>query len=469
VERLLDESDEAIARFDWESVRRMAQAVLALDPENNDGVALLAAAQRGLAQNDAPATSIELSGELSGDPSAATEGETAPSNLAPPPAPAAGTAPDFPTSFGDDRYRIIRLLGEGGRKKVYLAHDGMLDRDVALAAIKTEGLGETARTRITREAQVMARLGDHPSILLIHDLALDGERPYLILPLMSGGDLESLIQQAPEHRLSLEQTLEIGKSLCRGLEFAHSQGVVHRDLKPGNIWLTPEGDTKIGDFGLALALNNSRLTQEGMMVGTVSYMPPEQAMGGEITPRTDLYALGAVLYEMVTGRPPFLGDDSVSIIGQHINTPPVAPTWHNPRCPRSLEALILRALAKNPSDRPESAAEILIALEAVETVPLAEPDEARTTGSQVLDSMAGGIFVGRHRELSELKACLEDTLSGQGRLSMLVGEPGIGKTRTAEELATYARLRGRKYCGAVATKSGACRPTGPGSRPCAPT
>ncbi len=123
--------------------------------------------------------------------------------------------------------------------------------------------------------------------------------------------------------------LDIAKETCRGLEFAHSRGIVHRDLKPGNVWLTGDGVAKIGDFGLAVAIDRSRLTTEGMMVGTVSYLPPEQAMGGEVTPRADLYSLGAMLYEMVTGRPPFLGDDSVAIIGQHINTPPVAPTWHN--------------------------------------------------------------------------------------------------------------------------------------------
>ena len=147
---------------------------------------------------------------------------------------------------------------------------------------------------------------------------------------------------------------------------------------------------------------------------------------------------------MVTGRPPFLGDDSVAIIGQHINTPPVSPIWHNGECPRALDALILRLLAKDPSERPESAADVLAALDAI--------DLAGDAGAQglaplrddqhALDSLAGGVFVGRQREMRELKACLEDALSGRGRLVMLVGEPGIGKTRTAQELATYAGLRG---------------------------
>ncbi len=159
---------------------------------------------------------------------------------------------------------------------------------------------------------------------------------------------------------------------------------------------------------------------------TVSYMPPEQAMGGEVTPRADLYSLGAMLYEMVTGRPPFLGDESVAIIGQHINTPPVAPTWHNGQCPRPLEALILRLLAKDPNERPDSASDVLAALEGLDLTATGG-DGVSTEEVQPLDSLAGGVFVGRQREMGELKAALEDALSGRGRLVTLVGEPGIGK------------------------------------------
>ena len=194
-----------------------------------------------------------------------------------------------------------------------------------------------------------------------------------------------LIEQAAEHRVPMGQALRIADEVCQALEHAHSHGVVHRDLKPGNVWLTAApstGSAKLGDFGLALALDRSRLTQAGMMVGTVSYMPPEQALGGAVTPTSDLYSLGAMLYELVTGRPPFVGDESVAIITQHLNTPPVAPSWHVPDLPPGLEALILRLLEKDPAKRPQSAAEVRQALVAVSSSELkvpSGPDPERET------------------------------------------------------------------------------------------
>ena len=176
--------------------------------------------------------------------------------------------PSQPTSFADGRYQVTRFLGEGGKKKVYLAHDSTLDREVAFALIKTEGLDETSRTRIQREAQAMGRLGSHPHIVTVFDLGEENGQPYMVTELMGGGDVEGVVEDAPDHRLPLEQAVKIAQETCRGMEFAHSRGIVHRDLKPGNVWITSDGIAKIGDFGLAVALDRSRLTTEGMMVGT---------------------------------------------------------------------------------------------------------------------------------------------------------------------------------------------------------
>jgi serine/threonine protein kinase len=198
-----------------------------------------------------------------------------------------------PTSFAGGRYQVKKFLGEGGKKKVYLVHDTLLDRDVAFALIKTEKLDDATRSRVSREARAMGRLGDHPNIITIHDMGDQEGQPYIVIPVMPGGDVEGVIEKAPEHRLPIEQAVGIAKAVCRGLEFAHSKGIIHRDIKPGNVWLGADGTAKIGDFGLALAVDLSRLTQAGMMVGTVAYMPPEQAMGGKVINKADLYSPGS--------------------------------------------------------------------------------------------------------------------------------------------------------------------------------
>ena len=363
--------------------------------------------------------------------------ESAPPATEDEPTPAA-----VPTSFADGRYQVNKFLGEGGKKLVYLAHDETLDRDVAFALIKTEGLDETGRQRILGEAQAMGRLGAHPHIHTVFDLGEHEGQPFIVTELMGGGDIEGVIEEADDGRMPLGQALELAKATCRGLEFAHSKGIVHRDLKPGNVMLTEDGTAKIGDFGLAVATDRSRLTQEGMMVGTVSYMPPEQAMGGEVTAQADLYSLGAMLYEMVTGRPPFVGDDAVAIIGQHLNTPPVAPTWHNPDVPPALETLVLRLLEKDPTARPESAAAVLQSLDAIDVGAPREapsPDGTTPTGP---DPTYRHTFVGREAEVRQLHSAFDKAVSGEGSLFMVVGEPGIGKTTICEQLGTYAKLRG---------------------------
>ena len=287
----------------------------------------------------------------------------------------------------------------------------------------------------------MGRMGTHPHVVTIFEIGEEGGAPYVVTELLGGGDVEGMLEKA-DGTVTLARALQVAKDVCDGLVFAHAQGIVHRDLKPGNVWLTAEGVAKIGDFGLAVNLGRSRLTQHGLMVGTVAYMPPEQALGGEVTPQSDLYSLGAMLYELVTGKPPFQADDPTAVISQHINTPPVAPSWNSDRCPPDLEALILRLLAKVPAARPASAKEVLAALQQVD--PDAKSASHSDSSANPLDRLARGVFVGRARELDRLRTAFDNAFAGRGSVVMLVGEPGIGKTRTTQELETYARMRGAK-------------------------
>ena len=421
IDALLDRAELAVTDMDWERVRDASLSVLAVDEANEDATAFLAMAEPHLPQqNEASANGSPASTPVISTP--------------------ATSATETPESFADGRYVVSKFLGEGGKKKVYLARDTVLDRDIAFALIKMEGLDDIGRTRITREAQAMGRLGTHPNVVAVLDIGEHEGQPWMVNELLGGGDVEELIEDA-EGPLNLSRALQISIDTLRGLQFAHEKGIIHRDIKPANVWMTDDGTAKVGDYGLAIATDRSRLTQEKMMVGTVSYMPPEQATGGEITPKADLYSLGAMLYEMVTGRPPFVGDDDIAIIGQHINTPPVSPGWHNQSLPQTLDSLIMRLLSKNPAERPDSADDVVATLEAIDTGSEQVAGGHDGTDSASLESMAGGVFVGRHKEVDQLKAKFENSLSGRGGMVALVGEPGIGKTRTSLELETYAGLR----------------------------
>ncbi len=352
-----------------------------------------------------------------------------------------------PETFAAGRYEVVRFLGEGARKRVYLACDLRLDREVAVALVKTQGLDEVGLQRVRREAKAMARLGDHPNIVTVHDITDESGTPLIVSQYMAGGSLAELLDRSDGRRLAVDDAIRIGTEVSRALEHAHGSGVVHRDLKPGNVWLTESGTAMLGDFGLAVALDRSRLTSEGMMVGTVAYMPPEQATGRDPDVRADLYALGCVLYEMLTGRPPFLGDDAVAVISQHINTPPVAVGWHRQDLPPGLEPLVMDLLAKPPEDRPKTAGLVRERLDAVSAQSLVAqapvsllPQTGRAAGGSATPAWVR--FVGRERELTSLREAVEAALGGRGAMMMIVGEPGIGKTRLAEEAGVYARLRG---------------------------
>ena len=267
-----------------------------------------------------------------------------------------------PKTLASGRYVVQRLLGEGGQKTVYLIHDTALGRDCALCLIKTDLVDPDDLTRVRREAQAMAQLGAQPHIVTVFDLGEEDGRPYIVCEYVSGGDLRAVMSRNAGP-LPLGRAIAIAKDVCRALAVAHKRGIVHRDIKPANVWLTEDGSAKLGDFGVATAIDRSRLTMAGTVIGTAAYMAPEQALGGEATPRTDLYSLGCLLYEMVTSRPPFVADAPMAVISQHVHAKPTPPSQHNPEIPRALDTLILKLLAKDQDERPSSAEEVLAELE----------------------------------------------------------------------------------------------------------
>jgi serine/threonine protein kinase/DNA-binding CsgD family transcriptional regulator len=261
-----------------------------------------------------------------------------------------------------DRYRLVAWLGKGGMGIVYRAHDELLNREVAVKFLASEWLGSNEiGDRFRREARAVARLS-HPNIMMLYDLDQEASWHYLVLEYIPGQDLEARrLEQGG--RLPASEAMPIVQAVLEALAYAHAQGVIHRDIKPQNIMLTPKGQVKVTDFGLALAQDDIRLTQEGTIIGSPFYLAPEMVSDGLADHRTDLYAVGAVLYELLTGRPPFTGNTPITVLSQVLTTPVLAPRVLEPDIPLTVEAAILKLLAKRPSDRYPSAEEALAALQ----------------------------------------------------------------------------------------------------------
>jgi serine/threonine protein kinase len=198
--------------------------------------------------------------------------------------------PEF-TSFANGRYQVVRKLGEGGKGVVFLCQDTALSRQVAVKVIKEEVLDPEGLLRFQREVQAMGRLL-HPHVVTVFDIGNEAGKHFVVLEFMEGGDLEQLIESAVQKRLDAATAARIGKDVTQALEHAHGHGILHRDIKPANIWLTKEVQAKLGDFGLAYLGGSLRITQAGMMVGSVAYMAPEVALGKQADHRSDLYMLG---------------------------------------------------------------------------------------------------------------------------------------------------------------------------------
>ena len=234
------------------------------------------------------------------------------------------------------RYAVIDRAGVGGMAEVYRARDELLGRDVAVKVLSDKFSRDSVFVeRFRREAQSAANL-NHPNIASIYDYGDDGGTYFIVMEYIDGKPLSDVIDA--EASLMPERAAEIASDVARALERAHASGLVHRDIKPANIMLDSNGQTKVTDFGIARALTadgEATMTQTGMVIGTASYLSPEQAQGNPVDPRSDVYALGCVLYEMLTGSAPFQGDSPLSIAYKHVRENPVPPSTLNPDVPRS--------------------------------------------------------------------------------------------------------------------------------------
>ncbi|MGI8985153.1 MAG: Stk1 family PASTA domain-containing Ser/Thr kinase [Acidimicrobiales bacterium] len=254
------------------------------------------------------------------------------------------------------RYQIVRHLARGGMAEVYLARDLLLDRPVALKVLFPEFATDRSFVeRFRREARSAANL-NHPNIVSIYDWGEEGGTYFIVMEYVDGLTLRDVVRrQGP---LQASRAAEIGADIAAALHFAHVGGVVHRDVKPGNVLITAN-QVKVTDFGIARAGDPAEsLTQAGAVMGTATYFSPEQAQGHVVDPRTDVYSLGVVLYEMVSGRPPFTGDNPVSIAYQHVRENPQPPSHHNPDVPPEFDAIVAKAMAKNRANRYTSAEEL---------------------------------------------------------------------------------------------------------------
>ncbi len=252
-----------------------------------------------------------------------------------------------------NRYEIQRELAQGGMAEVYLAHDRLLDRAVALKALFPEYAREPSFVeRFRREAQAAANL-NNANIVGIYDWGQEAGTYFIVMEYVEGRSLRDLIRS--ESPLDPNQASEIAAEIGSALAFAHRAGVVHRDVKPGNVLLTRAGNVKVTDFGIARAGTSDGLTQTGSVMGTATYFSPEQAQGLAVDGRSDVYSLGVVLYEMVTGVVPFTGDSPVAVAYKHVREEPMPPSQRNPDVPTDLEQIILTALAKDPDHRYQTA------------------------------------------------------------------------------------------------------------------
>ncbi len=290
------------------------------------------------------------------------------------------------------RYALGELLGRGGMAEVRKGTDTRLGRTVAIKRLRTDLVSDvTFQARFRREAQSAASL-NHPAIVAVYDTgeepAHDGRtvsQPYIVMEYVAGRTLRDILREG--RKILPERALEIASGVLSALDYSHRAGIIHRDIKPGNVMLTPSGDVKVMDFGIARAISDasSTMTQTAAVVGTAQYLSPEQARGEPVDSRSDVYSAGCLLYELLTGRPPFIGDSPVAVAYQHVREPATPPSDHDTDLPPEVDAIVMKALAKRVEDRYQSAGamrndiERYLAGQPVHVAPPPPPIEPPTT------------------------------------------------------------------------------------------
>ncbi len=265
----------------------------------------------------------------------------------------------------NDRYEILGVIGSGGMATVYRARDQRLGRDVAVKILHSQFAADHDFVeRFRQEAEFAAGLSSHPNIVSIFDVGESGDLHYIVMELVEGQNLKQLI--AAEAPLSVDRAFSIGQAIASALAFAHQRGLVHRDIKPQNVLVAPDGSVKVTDFGIARSSTSSQMTRTGLVMGTAHYLSPEQAQGRPAESASDIYSLGIVLFEMLTGQLPFDADNPLGIAMKQVHDAPPSPNRLNPSIPPAAAAVVLRALNKNPADRYRSAAEFGLAMQNLE-------------------------------------------------------------------------------------------------------
>jgi serine/threonine-protein kinase len=261
-----------------------------------------------------------------------------------------------------ERYEIGGVLGRGGMAEVHRGRDLRLGREVAVKVLRQDLARDPSfQVRFRREAQAAASL-NHPAIVAVYDTGEDrtttGATPYIVMEYVEGDTLRDVLRR--EGPLSPERAMALAADICGALDFSHRNGIVHRDVKPGNVMITPQGTVKVMDFGIARAVSDSAatMTSTAAVIGTAQYLSPEQARGEGVDARSDVYSMGCMLYELVTGAPPFTGDSPVSVAYQHVREDPRLPSSINGDIPAELDAILLKAMSKNPANRYQSAADM---------------------------------------------------------------------------------------------------------------